>query len=368
MREVASNGRSGVTIASYAVGAVAALMMSAAQAGCGGSSSHSHPVPSSGEALWVANSRGNFVSEFANGKLKKSGSPNATLINASNDLNEPWGIIFDSGKNLWVSNVGNGTLTWFTFAQLKGLKKNDDPAAAVVISGLDRPEGMAFDVSGNLWVANEENAELLEFTPSQLESSGSPTPNIVFSSADLESPVGIVFDDAGDIWVGDDFENELVMFTASQLAAGGTRPATVILSDDGSGSLDSPEPVTFDADGSLWVANNSDPTQDLGSVVKFTADQLAASGDPTPAVMLTATAVTGTSANSFDDPAGITFDKNGNLWVANVDSDQAGSISNFSADQIEATGSPQPSVFLDSTAAATNLNGPFMLTFGPVVK
>ncbi len=224
MREVGSNGRSGVTIASYAMGAAAAFMMSAALAGCGGSSSHSSPVPSSGEALWVANRGGNFVSEFANGKLKKSGSPDATLVNASSDLNEPWGIIFDSGKNLWVSNVGNGTLTWFTFAQLKGLKKNDDPAAAVVISGLDRPEGMAFDVSGDLWVANEGNAELLEFTPSQLESSGSPTPNIVLSSADLESPVGIVFDDAGDIWVGDDFEDELVMFTAAQLSAGGTQP------------------------------------------------------------------------------------------------------------------------------------------------
>jgi secreted PhoX family phosphatase len=357
-----------VTIAWYALGAVGALMMSVALAGCGGSSSHSGPPPSSGgEALWVANS-GGFVSEFAGSTLKKSGSPDATLVNLSADLSQPWGLIFDSGKNLWVSNVLNGTLTWFTFAQLKGLKQNDAPAAAVVISGLNRPEGMVFDASGNLWVANQGNAKLLEFTPSQLETSGSPTPNIVLSSSDLASPVGIVFDDAGDIWVGDNSEHALVMFTAAQLGAGGTQPASVILTDDGSGSLDQPEPVTFDADGNLWVANNTDPVEELGSVVKFTADQLTASGSPAPAVTLTATTVNGTTANSFDDPAGITFDRHGNLWVANLFSDQVGSVAEFSAADLATSGSPQPLVFIDSNAAATNLKSPLMLTFGPSIK
>lgn len=98
------------------------------------------------------------------------------------------------------------------------------------------------------------------------------------SSSDLSGPVGIVFDKKGNIWVGDYVLNRIAMFTAAQLRAGGTQSATVILSDDGSGSLDVPGAVTFDADGSLWVTNDDDPVQGLGSVVKFTSDQLTETG------------------------------------------------------------------------------------------
>jgi sugar lactone lactonase YvrE len=255
MNSEKSGGRKSLTRAWYSLAAAAAavlMMVSSA------SSKSAKPKP---EALWVVNDSGNSVSEFANGTLETSGTPTPDRINTSANLNEPWGIVFDSSKNLWVSNIGNGTLTKFTLAQLKALNMNQAPAATVVISGLDRPEGIVFDKHHNLWVANEGNGELLEFTSRQLKSSGSPVPNITLNSSDLSSPVGIAFDKKGDIWVGDDDLNHVTMFTAAQLKAGGTQSATVILSSDGSGSLDEPEPVAFDAQGSLWVANNDDLVQ-----------------------------------------------------------------------------------------------------------
>ena len=320
-----------------------------------------------GPALWVANT-GNFVAEFTPKMLKISGENSPSRVLVSADLDEPWGMIFDSKNNLWVSNVGNGTLTEFTFKQLKALKKNNAPEAAVVISGLDRPEGLAFDGGGNLWVANEGGGgHLVEFTASQLTTSGSPVPKALTDPGEMDSPVGIAFDHSENLWVADDDFSHVLMFTKTQLAAGGSQSATVILTDDGSGSIKDCEPLIFDKSGDLWVGNNRDPVQNLGSVVKFTPGQLAQSGSPTPAVMLTATTVNHTPPSSLDIPAGVAFDGGGNLWVGNEVSDHAGSVAKFGKKLIGSSGSPLPSVFIDSNSMEKNLDVPFFLAFGPEV-
>jgi streptogramin lyase len=340
------------------------LITSAAAYAAGGKKPLNRPR---GPALWVANIDGSYIAEFAGKALKKSGETDPNRILTSADLDAPWGLIFDSKKNLWVSNVDGNTVVEFTRTQLKALKSNNSPAAAIVIGGLDRPEGLAFDAQGNLWVANQHTAELLEFTASQLQSSGSPTPNVAITSADLQSPVGLAIDRAGNLWVGDDGESEVEMYTAQQLAAGGNQTPTVVLSDDGNGSLDSCEPLIFDNRGNLWVSNLDDPVQHFGSVVEFTAAQLAQTGSPTPAVTIGSTTVTGTSAPSLYDSAGIALDGHGNLWVGNGESDNDGSVAKFSKRLLRSSGSPQPSVFIDSNASASNLAAPFFLAFGPRV-
>lgn len=320
-----------------------------------------------GPALWVVSDVDNTIVEFTPKNLKISGETDPSRVLASADLDGPWGLIFDSRNNLWVSNIFNGTLTEFTLKQLKALKKNDAPEAAVVISGLDSPEGLAFDGGGNLWVANEGNAQLLEFTASQLKTTGSPTPKALTDPPQLRQPVGIAFDHSENLWVSDDHFRQVLMFTKTQLAAGGSQSATVLLTDDGSGSTEDCEPLIFDKSGDLWVGNNRDPVQGLGSVVKFTPGQLAQSGNPTPAVMLTATMVNHTSTSSLFSPTGLAFDGGGNLWVGNEESDRAGSVAKFDKQLIDSSGSPAPSVFIDSNSMAKNLDSPFFLAFGPEV-
>ena len=255
----------------------------------------------------------------------------------------------------------------FTSQALKDLKNNGSPAPAVVISGLARPEGMAFDKAGDLWVANEDDGRLLGFSPGQITSSGSPTPAKAITLIAKSSPVGIAFDHSGNLWVADDEFSTVSKFTKAQLSAGGSQTPAVVLTDDGSGSLDESEPLVFDKSGNLWVGNVSDPVHNFGSIVEFTPGQLAASGSPTPKVMLTRVMVTNSSAFTMDVPTGITFDSSGNLWAANQESDHSGSLAKFSKQSIKSNGTPQPKVFIDSNAGATNLSAPFFLIFGPKV-
>jgi secreted PhoX family phosphatase len=318
-------------------------------------------------ALWVVSQNIDKVGEFTGHALKTSGVNAPSRVLSSGSLDAPWGLLFDSHKNLWVSNVGDGALTMFTFKALKDLKNNSSQAAAVVITGLDRPEGMAFDKQGTLWVANEDNGELLGFTSDQITSSGAPTPAKIITSADLSSPVGIEFDRSGNLWVADDTFSTVSMFTKTQLAAAGNQSATVVLTDDGSGSLDESEPLVFDKAGNLWVGNVSDPVHNFGSVVEFSPGQLGSSGSPTPKVTLSRVMVTGSAAFTMDVPTGITFDASGNLWVADQRSDQHGSVSKFSKGSIKSNGSPQPKVFINSDNSETNLDAPFFLVFGPKV-
>jgi sugar lactone lactonase YvrE len=334
-------------------------------AGCGGSSGGGSRGPAQG--LWVPNFEGQFVSEFTSSMLKNSGSPAPAALNLSSDIEHPWGAVFDSSKDLWVSNVTLSNLTMFTFAQLKALGTTNNPTAAVTISGLDRPEGLAFDRDGNLWVANEDDSEILEFTPSQLATSGSPIPNTIVTSGDLHSPVGIAFDGQGALWIANDSSSEVVSFTAKQLQAGGAQPATVVLTSNGSNSLDTCQPVAFDRKGNLWVGNlESTAPESLGSVVAFSPSQLSASGSPDPIVTITPTPVGATS--SIQHPTGLAFDRGGNLWVANDESDTFGSLAKFTTKQLSIGGALAPSVFLDSDAGGDNLNSPFLITFGPSIK
>ena len=84
------------------------------------------------------------------------------------------------------------------------------------------------------------------------------------------------------------------------------------------------------------------------SVVEFTPAQLAATGTPTPAVTLSATA-----GNSLEGPDGLAFDPAGDLWVANFIS----SVVEFTPGQLATTGSPTPAATI--AGAGTGLSAPF---------
>ena len=84
------------------------------------------------------------------------------------------------------------------------------------------------------------------------------------------------------------------------------------------------------------------------SVVEFTPAQLAATGTPTPAVTLSATA-----GNSLEGPDGLAFDPAGDLWVANF----IPSVVEFTPAQLATTGSPTPAATI--AGAGTGLSAPF---------
>jgi len=290
-------------------------------------------------SLWASFYSGDIES-YSSGQLKKNGAPKPVQLS----LTFAGGLAFDKSHNLWVQ--GGDALSRFTPAQLRKLKKDPSPTAAVNITSTSFIDlgGCAFDSQGNLWVTDFENFSLDELSKAQLDAgTAEVTPAVVITSSDLVDAQFVAFDGSGDAWVGNQDENKIVEFSAGQLTTGGARTPVVVLTSDGSGSIDISGQIAFDKDGNLWVANYG------GTVVEFAGSQLGSSGDPTPTVTL--------SSASFDGPWALTFDSKGDLVVANYNN---GSIDKFTPKQIKVSGAPTPSVTI--TGIQTE-NG--QITFGP---
>ena len=258
---------------------------------------------------------------------------------------------------LWVSNFGTAhTTVQYTAAQLIGTTSAN--ATTSITTGTMAELGTAFDAIGNLWVTINGGTSIVEYSPLQLASSGTPTPAVTISAnaGSLNAPSGLAFDAAGDLWVANYVGGSIVEFTPSQLAASGSPAPAVVLSDTANSLLGSIG-LAFDANGDLWVANLGTQSECFrakgASVVEFTPSQLVASGSPAPAVAL----LRGTYLNG---PFMIAFDASGNLWLANG-ANTPYSVVAFSPSQLTTSGITTPAIVL--TANGGSLDGPAGLAF-----
>jgi hypothetical protein len=225
-----------------------------------------------------------------------------------------------------------------------------------------------------LWVANGMN--VIEYIPSQLVSGVSATvPHLAINSAAFGTPQGVTFDAAGNLWVMDPAgvvngttTPALFEFSAAQLAALAMNSAPTPVATITSAALAAPQQSVFDGKGNQWVADH-----DGNAILVFTAAQLAMQGDnPTiPAVTLTSAA--------FNGPLGIAFDSSGNLWVANnggvagaagaADSPAGTTIVEFTAahlPMVPATGMVTPELTPDITlsdSGSGSISAPWALAF-----
>ena len=331
-------------------------------------------TPSKTGGLWVPNLFGPSVNEFDPPARAVSGNPPPQFSNESAFLLLPAGLAFDSSQNLWVSNCsdfvfGTGAIAEFTAAQLANLGSDSmpDPNTTLLDDGsltiLGCPWGEQFDAAGNLWVTNRTIPNLVSYSPAQLAVGGALTPDTTITSTSFNSPRGIVFDASANLWIVENQNQQVLAYKAATLAAalghsGQVNPDIIISSS----SFGDPRAIAFDGGGNLWL------TDATGKLLKFAAADLAMSGTPTPTVTITATPVVTLDgiALSLDLPEGIVFDPAGNAWVANLDSDNAGSLAEFTPAQLATSGSPSPAVFLDSDIFGTNIHQPSLLTFGPI--
>jgi hypothetical protein len=163
-----------------------------------------------------------------------------------------------------------------------------------------------------LWIANANN--VVEYLPSQLKGGTSAAvPHITLKSTSIGTPQGVTFDKAGNLWVMDPgamvngaATPALLEFSAAEVAAMGTNNAPTPIATITYTNMKVPQQSVFDANGNQWVADH-----DGNQVLVFSAAQLAATGDvpTTPVIVLT--------SGAFNAPLGIAFDSMGNLWVAN---------------------------------------------------
>jgi secreted PhoX family phosphatase len=298
-----------------------------------GSSSSSTPPPPTEPTVWVANSNDTLTAYHEN--AGPDAVPLVTLANpyAQQFLAPPEQAALDSGGNLWVANAGGNNVIQISAAALGTsgiLKPNLTIANPSGKNYVIDPHGVAIDAEGDLWVANGGIDTIVEYTAQQLTSNPNPQPftfppAVTISNPSgslvLDEPEAMTFDAEGDLWVSNGDNDTIIEYTKSQLASSGSpAPAVIISSPSNVEYLDEPHGLAFDKNGGLWVAN-SEPddcyincTVPPPEVVGYTASQIASSGSPVPNTAL----VNPTSGNPiFDVPQFVAFDKDGDLWISN---------------------------------------------------
>ena len=302
--------------------------------------------PGSGR-LWVATDGATPLDGYDAEQLATSGAPApAAQIGGTTFLGE--GIAFDADGNAWVASWEAGLRRYARADLVDG--GSVTPDVALLPDGAATPSlfgasGIAFAGDGFLWVASYGGDRLEGFAPAQLAASGTPSPAITVDG--VIDPHGIAFDASGNLWVASRTTSTIVAFTPAQLVAGGSPTAWITLTDDGSGSLAEPQGIAFDASGSLWVANSDNTT-----VVRFSPEQLSASGSPTPVATI------GSASFSDGGVAGLAIDHDGALWVATW----RNSVVHRIEDAADLSGSVTPAVSVELTIDAFDTAYP---TFWP---
>src|SRR5207237_8409485 len=116
-------------------------------------------------------------------------------------------------------------------------------------------------------------------------------------------------------------------YTAAQLAVSGSPPPAFVLT--AADSLLNPTGIAFDAAGNLWVTNNG-----RSNLLAFTPAQLAGTGPLEPNVVIHS------NAASLSIPLGLAFEEDGSLWVVGG----TGGVVKFAPASLGTTGARVPGV------------------------
>ncbi|HXB26499.1 MAG TPA: hypothetical protein VNV25_17325 [Gemmatimonadaceae bacterium] len=266
-------------------------------------------------------------------------------------------VAFDGAGNLWVVNDNTSTIVEYSSSSLGA---GGSPTPTVTLQLADSSVywlALAFDAKGDLWAVEEDSAAIVEFTPDQLAASGSPTPAVTLRMGPIHggrpNPLAMAFDGQGSMWLVDGSWT-IVEYTASQLTSSGTlaTPAVQINS-----SVAYPYNLAFDQSGNLWLAHNSylnNGSPVAGHITELAASSLKSSGTAS----FTRTLNLPTTSPYLAFPVAIAFDDNGDLWYSDITSNW---IAEFTAAQLMAGGNPSPAVTITSTTPVVGVS----LAFDP---
>ena len=213
---------------------------------------------------------GGVVTTFA-GQLGVAGSANRTGTAAQ--FNTPCGLAFDPSGNLFVSDTGNGTIRKITsagavstFAGVAGAGGFLDGVAGAAL--LNSPLGIAVAGNGTVYVADSGNHCIRKISSGVVSTfAGCPQ---VWGSADgqgtnaqFNGPVGLAFDPYGNLFVSDannDTIRKIALDGTVTTFAGAAGVDGAADGDAGSARFRSPAEMTFDRNGNLFVADSLNQT------------------------------------------------------------------------------------------------------------
>lgn len=249
--------------------------------------------------------------------------------------------LFGSGR-LYVP-TGEDTIAGLPGSQLSG---SNAEAPAVSLAGFAGVQSVAFDADGDMWLTAWGGNVLVEVRSERLLSSGSLVADVSIgsTSGSLVNPVGLAIAPDGSVWVSNTGNATVVRFGAEQLAASGSPVPEVTLSDDGSMTIDGPAGIAFDAVGTLWVASRF-----TDRVVGYTdPGSLRGALNASPDIIIDSNT---DGVATLDAPTGLAFDEEGDLWVTT----EGNTLVEYAPEQLETSGAPLPGVILTGLAGPTGL-------------
>jgi streptogramin lyase len=272
-----------------------------------------------------------------------------------------------SGFALWVPNEDSSTITEFQGRLAAGVHRvNRSP-------DLDGSSTIAFDNNGNLWESNFNGNSIVEFTQAQISAlrrNPAPSATVIISEdggGTLNGPEGITFDAAGNLWVGAENGQLILMYTPAQLAASGNPTPSLILNGN-SFSFSSPSLPIFDTAGNLWIVDEdiSNGVGGTGEIFEYTSAQVSVLRSESGIIHVDP--VLGVGSPDFTHLEGMAFDSSGNLWVADEEAD---TVDKILASQINPSGLSQnitPAVVLSPANMPGRCNQSFNAPYGVAIN
>ncbi|HEY9899839.1 MAG TPA: NHL repeat-containing protein [Pantanalinema sp.] len=285
-------------------------------------------------------------------------------------FNNPCGVTADGSGNLYVADSNNHTIRKIvlstgevtTLAGTAGVNGSTDGTGTAAT--FSSPRGLAADGTGNLYVADSNNQTIRKIVLSSgvvttlagaAGSAGST--NGTGSAARFFNPLGLAADGTGNLYVADSTNSsirKIVLSTGVVTTLAGTLGSYG--STDGTGTaatFKNPAAVTADGSGTLYVADTYNHT--IRKIVISTGVVTTLAGT---AGSSGSTNGTGTAAK-FNSPKGLALDGTGNLFVTDLASHTLRKIVISTGAVTTLAGTVGSSGSTDGTGSAAKFDTPY---------
>jgi hypothetical protein len=244
------------------------------------------------------------------------------------EFSYPVGVVVDLANNLYVADQGFDLIRKISplgeVSTIAGTGAAGFGNANGTLAVFDGPTDLAIDSNDNLYVADIFNHRIRKITPDGLVSTFAGSTR-GFSdgtsvAAKFNSPSGLTIDQAGNLYVCDSGNNRIRKITPDGIVStiAGSGNSSFVDGVGTSASFSNPADITFDNSGNLYVSD----------LLNHRIRKIAPSG------MVTTVAGSisgfsdgiGTSAK-FNRPRGLAIDEHDNLYVADEDNNRIRKIS-----------------------------------------